>query len=1304
MRTERKIVAAFLAVLVFQNLVQGADYFVNKQGNDANNGVSRQAAFLTIQKGVNALKPGDTLTIGPGEYFECVRRDNLGGPDADTVIRAEIPGTARLRGDVPGPEFEKVEGYRFIYAGKPDRKPIDVLDYNRLHTFLPKANVADLDFDPGYFYYEEESNTLYLSNKDLSPADQGRYTLCVSEADGIQLENPRRVAIEGLAVTGFMPNCGIFLNAPNSCTIRDCTLVTNLRGIVIRGGGSHNLIENCVCYGNNIAGIARYGASHYTVRNCYTYMNVRETQEHFGIMHYHGARGPVVIENNISWGQNFNLSVKPATTAKLQHNVALGFIRNVPQSMFHNLVGGSNEFDRSSKAGADNILFIREKDLDTDFEFADPLNMDYRLQPDSRFRGTAPDGSDRGPYPYKANVFYVSPKGNDQSDGLSMRKPWRTLARAFRDRKPGDTVYLTEGTYAAAPLNGTGDGKSPIKILGRARGTVVIERSQAVRGGAGLVFERLNFADGITLADGRDLTFKNCTFFGNGDGLNANGVKDLKATQCVFANVPVRAGKSSGLFLSSNLYANAGKPAVVLDSAGAVLYSDYNNYQDAAQTWQVGGRTLSFADVQRQHEQYSSTLKSELVADKGMPRIENDVPFKSSGLNSVGVGIHHEYNPVPEKLELIGPFLHSTSDTTANIEWWSSRPAVFSLEWGETPEVKNTTGGFRGSGRFSTFSLAGLKPGTTYYFKIVSAKLPYSPNRRVSIPELRPEDAALSFKTDAVPTAPLVYYVAPDGNDANDGLSRKKALRTINRAATRTRPGDTVMIAGGVYNEAVRIRTAGTQDRPITFRAVPGEKAVLLGENVHRAFELVSKPDIRFDGLHFRGHSAYGDSLLVRYSDRVRITRCLNPTVAVERSSDVVVKNCVLSGGWNALHLSTSPNAAFENNVFLNTILRQFRTADSAPTVTRGNIFSECWRNKTHQTLLQFSSPVTESDSCFYIRWPEAEKLAVNDVPLPIYRARTGSNAFMANPMLPGILGRRAGWQRMTEDELDFDHFFSGNPKLILRDIGLQPEAFADLMPKAADWPYDRAWAEKFVEASDAADALARAGKNAEALAAYIDMLEKMPMCDRLKSDVLDKASRCAERLKDYDRAMELAKGIPVELLAIRRQMELMLARKQYKELLAAFVNRAMGGRSFDESFIYPELETLVDDLYYYRSIAYRNTGDLETAEKELTIADKARQRRGYSAGKAIRDLTQLRLGDFYRDSRKDVEKALQAYLSVCDRKNKPVLLGDDETFAKATEAACAILRKQGKLDKVRELRENLAKAQADAAAALRKQ
>ena len=1315
MRVPVTMAVLFAAILFSQGGVYGAEYFVNQQGSDASDGASRETAFLTIQKGVDALNPGDTLTIGPGEYFENVERTGLGGPDADTVIRAEVPGTVVLRGDVPGPEFKKVDGYRFVYAGRFDRKPNAVIEHNAMHVLTAKANVAELEFSPGCFHYDAASRTLYISNLDLGPPDRCRYTVSVNEKSGLALYSPRRVVIDGLAATGFHPGWGLLLGAPVSCTVRNCVGFMNVGGITLQpveglgkgSGGSGNVVENCTCYGNTFGGIVRYGANQDVIRHCRTYRNVTEGQEHFGVMHYSTMTGPLRLADNLSWGHNFNYSVKGGNQQeRLENCVGLGYVRIAPEKMSHNLIGGGNEYDRAStNAPADTVLLLRERAVDEDVEFADPANLDFRLQPDSRFRGTAPDGTDRGPFPYAADIFYVSPAGDDRASGLSMRTPWRTLERALKRLRPGDTLYVAEGEYAGAAWNNAGNGETPIRIGARGRGTVIVTGGLPLTGGAAIVFERLSFSGGVTLTRSRDLTFNNCTFFGPADGLNADQVEGLEVTHSVFVRVPLNLRKSKAVTLSGNLYANAGKPAVRLDTVDAIRYSDYNNYGSPAQSWEVNGSTWSFADVRQRHDRYSQALRPEFTIEKGVPRLANDIPLKSLGPRSTALGIHHEYDVSPKELALVGPFLHSTSDTTANIEWWASHPAVFSLAWGETPAMANRVPRFRGPERFNTFSLTGLEPGRTYYFSIVSAD---ASRADATLAVLKPEGPPLSFKTAPGPADPRVYYVAPDGDDGNNGLRREQAFHTICRAAAEVGPGDTVLIAAGEYNETVRIRASGTRERPITFRCVPGEKAVHRAEDLARSFQVVRKPDNRFDGLYFRGQGFWREGFVVRRSPRVAITRCLNAMVDASESPQMRVRNCVLHGGWTSLALSRCPDSLVENNVFLMTILRQL-TAD-APAVVRRNVFCECIRNKTHQTLLQLSANVEESDNCFYLRWPEDEKLAVNNMPLPQYRARTGSNAFAANPMMSGTPGRCQGWQR-TSDK-DFDEFFATNPELVLRDIGLQAEAFADFHLGVAKWPYDRSWAEKFTEASKTAAALVQTGRDAQALTAYINLAENLPLSDRLKADVLEKASRCAGRLKDYDQAMKLAGEIPVAPLSMHRQMQLMLERKQHDALLARFNQKAMGGRSFHLSFVYPEQEDVMADLFYYRSIAHRETGDLAAAEADLKIMNDKRTQLSYRSGEAVHDLAWLRLGDFYRHHLKDEKRALAAYLHVCNRTTwapwgtppKPVSTGAGETLVKATTAASEILRKQGKLDELRKLQFNLHKAQAEAAASLLKE
>ena len=370
-----------------------ADYFVSKQGNDANNGQAKETAFLTIEKGVNTLSPGDTLTIGPGEYFESVSREGLGSADADTVIRAEIPGTVLMRGDADLPEIKKVEGYRFIHAVACDEEPRGVLEHDTLSILTKRPTILDVEYEPGAWYYDAAQKTVYLSSTDLRSPAQRRYTAAVSGETGIRLNNAKRVVIEGVAIGGFYPGWSILMDGAASCTVRDCAMYMGTGGICIDHSGGNNVVERCESYGHTFGGIVFYRAKDDIARNCRTYETKLEGSEHFCIMHYFNMPGTLLIQDCISWGQNFDFSVKPSQQERLERCVALGFVR--VGNLFNNLIGSGNEYGRSLRqASADNILFLREEDLDQDFEFADPLNLDFRLQADSRFRGAGPDGTD----------------------------------------------------------------------------------------------------------------------------------------------------------------------------------------------------------------------------------------------------------------------------------------------------------------------------------------------------------------------------------------------------------------------------------------------------------------------------------------------------------------------------------------------------------------------------------------------------------------------------------------------------------------------------------------------------------------------------------------------------------------------------------------------------------------------------------------------------------------------------------------------------------------------------------------------
>jgi len=1108
MKTRLSVAILLVAAVCWAGVARGAEYFVNKRGDDASKGTSRETAFLTIGRGVEALKTGDTLTIGPGEYFETVKRDNLGSADVDTVIRAEVPGTAMMRGDVEAPPFEQVEGYRFVYAAAFDQTPLAVLEHATSRVLEERPNARDVEYEPGTFYYDAAAKRLYVSSMDLRAPGKRRYSVAVTGEHGIELTKPQRVTIEGLAAGGFYPGWGIMLNEPVSCMVRDCITFMN-QGGVLADSGSDNIIENCESYGNTFGGIVRYRANNDVIRRCRTYKNVREGREHFGIMHYFNMQGPLLYKNNISWGQNFDYSIKPNVDqpGRVENCIALGHIRN--SHLFHNLLGDGNESDPNHKASADNILFLREENLDKNFEFADPLNLDFRLQPDSRFRGTAPDGSDRGPHQYEPNISYVSPAGDDEADGLSMRKPWRTLERAFENLEPGDTVYLAEGEYAAAPLNGAGDGKTPIKILGRGRGIVVLAGKQAVADCEGIVFERLCFANGVEVAGSRDITFKNCTVYGTTNGLSADKVEGLKITHSLFPNMGLQAEHSSGIYLSGNIYVNRGPdtPAVRLDNASAILYSDYNSYQTEAQCWEVEGTIWSFADLQQRHDRYSKTLIPRLAITKqnGPPILWKDARFASAGPHSKAMGIHHEYQAEPEELALVGPFVHSVSDTTANIEWWTSRPATFELAWGDTPEMKNTVTNLKAPDCFTTYSLTGLKPGTEYYFRIRSADTS-GREEAMSAAVLKPKSASLSFTTMADAPEPAVYYVAPDGDDDNTGLNREDAWLTVSHAADVVNAGDTVLIAGGDYHEDIRIRATGDEGKPIAFKCVPGEKVVFHGDNLIRAFRIVLKKHIHFDGFYFEDFGSSMDALFALWhADDVRITRCFNVKGALniaflsaDYSANLLMKNCVTASGFSCLRLHVSPNWTIENNLLLRPLIMAlyFVNEQEQKGFFRKNIVTDNLPKKVIIPLVdvgRFRSFV-ERDNCYFLRVPDDERKMFRffgtaayeryvpsygvttdykeppvfvDNPdgtennprfsLKEYQAMVGdTGSFVGDPRFAGTANMEEGGKLWTGDPatmfdkllgkkgLDFPDTFATDPKAVEKRIGPQPDAFED--------------------------------------------------------------------------------------------------------------------------------------------------------------------------------------------------------------------------------------------------------------------
>jgi len=1074
--------AAMLGVMLVSVTLgaQAAEYFVNKQGNDATDGLGWATAFATVQRGLDALAPGDTLTIGPGEYSEAVSRKGLGSTDVETVIRAEIPGTVLLRGDVAAPEFKPVDGYRFVYEADFDGSVEAVAETDTLAMMDKRPNLDGLELRPGTCHYDSDKKKLYISTSDLRPPSKHHYTVLVTPQCGLYLKDPKRVVLDGMAATGFYRSgqlslrfdrdyiWGIIFANPARCVIRNCSVFLNAGGIsLFKGHG--NVIENCVVYGNSNeygsegGGIIRFFGNDDVIRNCLVYNSTSA-----GIRYYLDMTGPAILRDNISWANakgDYWIKGKGSKDFGLAERCVSGGVFNV-YNVKNCLIGGPNSYRREIGNPPD---CIERSSIRTPMghHFADPDNFDFRLQSTSDLRGTGPGAADPGPYPYQGNIFYVSPDGDDRNDGTAVSLAWKTLEHAVERLKPGDTLYLSPGVHDG----GLALTVKEVNIRGRGTEPVVIRGNLALRACEKVALERVTFTDGCVVENGTHIRFESCMF----NGYEANGVDSLKAVHCVFSATPAFHG-CQRLFLSGDIFA-----AGIELADSQILYSDYNSYSEAAV-------------MKGMPDKHSRITEPAIKKDRGALSVENPHAFAGVGPNGTSIGV---YRMFPDKqARLVGPFVHSVTDTTANIEWWTTQASTCEVAWGTSPQCENSVS--CDVNCFGTFSLAGLKPNQKYYFKIRSV----TPVKALDYHEtqgLKPKDASATFTTLAAAPKPAVYYVAPDGDDGNDGRSRKTAWKSIRRAANRVDVGDTVLIAGGTYKETVWVRATGDKDRPITFKAMPGEKVVFDAgkRELANAFILNNKEHVVFDGFYFFGFNAAGNDSVqwvpsmagvfqLNDSDDVTIRRCLMngrgggycpPFVTASECERLALENCVVAGGFHGLHVFGCPDLRLRHNVFLRNLIAAciIGNKDEQKAYLTDNIFGDSLVRKVGVQLFEMprAKALVDDNNCYYLRVSDEKRRMFlffknpefgattfdRKLSLAGYKAkvRPGSRSVVDDPEFKVVLEMKRKGKVRNENAylgdlilslrglaLDFDDLFATRPDIVKRGCGLQIEAFED--------------------------------------------------------------------------------------------------------------------------------------------------------------------------------------------------------------------------------------------------------------------
>jgi hypothetical protein len=171
---------------------------------------------------------------------------------------------------------------------------------------------------------------------------------------------------------------------------------------------------------------------------------------------------------------------------------------------------------------------------------------------------------------------------------------------------------------------------------------------------------------------------------------------------------------------------------------------------------------------------------------------------------------------------------------------------------------------------------------------------------------------------------PRVWHVSPAGRDGADG-TEAAPVRTIQHAADHVRPGDTVLLAPGIYPEPVALRRGGRKGAPITIRAARKGTAILDGNRQAATMVAIENaPFVVLRDLEIRWFARTG--VLVRDSPAVTVSGCriwnaawdgLWPTgtgVQVERSPRFTGDRNELFAQERGFYLLDSPGATITHN------------------------------------------------------------------------------------------------------------------------------------------------------------------------------------------------------------------------------------------------------------------------------------------------------------------------------------------------------------------------------------------------------